>query len=52
MRTCGDERGFVFLQGADDALESGGDVGEVGNTPTDDEDLAIGMGRAAGDQVD
>ena len=50
--------GFVGLQfvlglldGPDDALESVGDVGEVGDASADDKKFALGMGMAA-HQVD
>ena len=36
-----DKEGCDFPQGADDTLEGGGDVGEVGNTTTDEENLAL-----------
>jgi hypothetical protein len=32
-----------LTKGTDDTLESGGDVGEVGNTTTDEQDLALGV---------
>ena len=40
-----------LLDGPDDTLESVGDVGEVGDASTDDQDLALGM-RMAAHQVD
>jgi hypothetical protein len=47
-----DQGGLVFLEGADDALESRCDIREVGNSTTDYQDLALGMRLAASDQVD
>lgn len=38
-----DEERSDLADGADDTLEGGGDVGEVGNTTTDEEDLALGV---------
>ena len=38
-----DEERSDLTEGADDTLEGGGDVGEVGNTTTDEEDLALGV---------
>lgn len=43
---------LVLLEGTDDTLEGGSDVGEVGNTTTNDENLALGIDFASGDQVD
>lgn len=43
---------LVLLEGRDDTLEGGSDVGEVGNTSTDEEELAFGVGGTAGDEVD
>ena len=43
---------LVLLEGADDSLEGRSDVGEVGDTTTNDENLAIGTGSAAGEEVD
>jgi hypothetical protein len=43
---------LVCLECTDDALEGSGDVGEVGDTTNDDEDLAIGVRSATGDEVD
>ena len=37
------EKSSDFPQGADDTLEGRGDVGEVGNTTTDEQDLALGV---------
>ena len=42
---------LILLQGADDALEGRGDIGKIGNTAADDEDLAIGARSAAGDEI-
>lgn len=47
-----DERGRDFPQGADDTLEGGGDVGEVGDTTTDEEDLAVGVLGGAEHEVE
>jgi len=44
-----DQGGLVFLEGADDALESRCDIGEVGNSTTDYQNLALGMRLAASD---
>lgn len=38
-------------QGADDTLEGGSDVGEVGNTTTDEQHLAVRVGRGPQHQV-
>lgn len=46
------EHGGDLADGADDTLEGGGDVGEVGNTTADEEDLAIGVGGGAQHQVE
>lgn len=46
-----DQLSAVLLQGTDDTLEGGSDVGEVGNTSTNDKDLALGVG-STGDKVD
>lgn len=43
---------LVLLEGRDDALERRRDVGEVGNAAADEEDLALGVRRAAGHEVD
>ena len=40
------------FQRLDDALECSSDVGEVGDTTSDDEDLAVWTGRWSSDQVD
>lgn len=47
-----DEERCNFPQGADDTLEGGGDVGEVGNTTTDEEDLALGVLGSAEHEVE
>lgn len=44
------ERGNL-AKGADDTLEGGGNVGEVGNTTTDEEDLALGVHGGSEHQV-
>lgn len=41
-----------LLQGSDDTLESSSDVGEVGSSTTNDEDLAFGVRLASNNQVD
>lgn len=41
-----------LLEGSDDTLEGSGDVGEVGDTTTDEEDLALGVRSTAGHEVD
>ena len=46
-----DQETLVLLQSAGDSLEYCGDVGEVGDTITDDEDLAIRTRLAASHQV-
>jgi hypothetical protein len=46
-----DQGGLVLLESADDALESRCDVGEVGDTTADDQDLAIRVRFATSDQV-
>ena len=46
-----DQETLVLLQSADNSLECCGDVGEVGDTITDDEDLAVRMRLAASHQV-
>lgn len=47
-----DERSLVLFEGADDALESRGDVCEVGDTTTNDENLALRVRGATGHQID
>ena len=47
------DQGFtVLFEGSDDSLESGGDVGKVGDTSSDDEQLALRVGLTPGDEVD
>jgi hypothetical protein len=41
-----------LLEGTDNALEGGSDIGKVGNTTTNDEDLSLGVGSSASDEVD
>lgn len=48
----GDQLVLELLEGANDTLEGGSDVGKVGNTTTNDEDLALGVRGAAGDEID
>jgi hypothetical protein len=43
---------LVLLESANDTFKGGSDVGEVGNTSSDDEDLSILSGSASGDEVD
>lgn len=47
-----DERSLVLFEGADDALESRGNVCEVGDTTTNDENLALRVRGATGHQID
>jgi hypothetical protein len=47
-----DEERGDFPQGTDDTLEGRGDVGEVGNTTTDEEDLALGVLGSAEHEVE
>ena len=47
-----DQLTLELLEGTDDALEGGSDVGKVGNTTTNDEDFALGVGSSASDEVD
>lgn len=42
---------LVLLKGSNDTLESGSNVGEVGSTTTDDEDLTFGVGSASGHEI-
>lgn len=44
--------GGNLTESADDTLEGGGNVGEVGNTTTDEEDLAVGVDGRAQHQVE
>jgi len=46
-----DELRSNFAESADDTLECGGDVGEVGNTTTDEENLALRVNRGAEHEV-
>jgi hypothetical protein len=46
------ENGSDLAEGADDTLEGAGNVGEVGNTTTDEEDLALGVERGTQHQVE
>lgn len=43
---------LVFLERSDDSLEGRSDVGEVGNSSTDDEDLSFFVGRSTSHQID
>jgi hypothetical protein len=47
-----DQLDLELLESADDSLESRGNVGEIGDTTTDDENLAFRVRRATGDKVD
>jgi hypothetical protein len=47
-----DQGGLVLLESADDALESCSDVGEVGDTTADDQDLALRVRFSTSDQID
>jgi hypothetical protein len=47
-----DQRLLELLEGLDDTLESSSDVGEVGDTSSDDEDLALGVDVSSGDERD
>ncbi len=47
-----DELALELFKSADDALEGGSNIGEVGNASSNDEDLALGVRSAASDQVD
>ena len=42
---------LVFVERTDDALEGSSNVGEVGDTTTNDEDLAVGVRSTTGDEV-
>ena len=44
------ERALVLLERANDALEGGRDVGKVGDAAADDENLAVLVDVAAGDE--
>ena len=46
-----DVRCFELLKGWDDALEGSGNVGEVGNTITDDQDLSLGVWLSTSNEV-
>ena len=37
LPTAGDERAFLFLKGTDDTPEGSSNIGEVGNTTSDNE---------------
>ena len=47
----GDQLVPELLEGADDTLEGGSNIGEVSNTSTDDEELSLGVRSAAGDEI-
>jgi hypothetical protein len=46
-----DELILVLLESTNDTLKGGGDIGEVGNTTTYNENLAIRMGLSASEEV-
>jgi hypothetical protein len=46
-----DELRLEHGEGTDDAFESGGDIREVGDTTTNDENLAIGARRWASEEI-
>jgi hypothetical protein len=52
LDTVADKLVLVLLEGTDDTLEGSSDVGEVGNTTTDDEDLALGTRGSTSDEID
>ena len=52
LDVVGNELSFEVLERTDDAFEGGGDVGEIGDTASDNEDLSLGIGLASGDQID
>jgi hypothetical protein len=43
--------GADVRESANDPLEGGSDIREIGNTPTDDENLAIGVRHTASHEV-
>jgi hypothetical protein len=47
-----DQGRFKFFQGADDALEGRGDVGEVRYAASDDKNLAVWTRSTASDEID
>ena len=47
-----DKRSLVLFESTDDAFESRGDVCEVGNTTTNDENLSFRVWSATGHQID
>jgi len=47
-----DQLTLQLFEGTDGALEGGSDIGKVGNTTTNDEDLALGVVSSARDEVD
>lgn len=46
------ERSLVLFKSTNDALESRGDVGKVGDTTTDDKDFALRVRNAPGHEID
>lgn len=48
----GNQTRFVLLQCPNDTLERRSHIGEVGNTTTDDEDLAVWTRSAANNEID
>ena len=47
-----DQRLLDLSKSLDDTLEGGSDVGEVGDTSTDDEDLSVGVNVSSSDERD
>lgn len=41
-----------FLEGSDDSLEGGSDIGEVGDTSTDDEEFSLRVRSSSSHEVD
>ena len=46
-----DQLALELLESADNPFEGSGNVGKIGDTTTDDEDLSLGVRRATGDKV-
>lgn len=46
------ETSLVLLESRDDTLESSGNVGEVGNTSSDEEEFAFGVGSTSSHEID
>jgi hypothetical protein len=47
----GDKLVLELLEGPDDSLEGGSDIGEIGNTTSDNEDLSLRVRSTTGDQI-